>query len=391
MERRLPASRPARGDLTLDAAAAMRSVAGSPDPFILASYPSFVTNPYQVLLYRACREHGIAPVRVFRREQLDEVLELQQAGLPTVLHLHWLHPIVESATTAKDARKAADAFLDFLDGYRKAGGRIVWTVHNILPHEARFEAEETRLSAEVAARSEVIHVLVRRTAELVAPYFKLPEDRLLHVPHMSYLGAYEDHVSARDARHDLGLLEEELVFLVLGAIRPYKGLPELLDAWETLPPDRPRRLVIAGAPADQPGLDALIERAALAPGVLIDARKIPAPEMQTFLRAADVAVLPYRRALNSGALMLALTFGLPAIVPADSGLAEVVDDRFGLTFDPAAGDGLAEALRAAPGLASEPARAAAAAAAAALSPDVISRRFAIELRDRLDRRPTQAA
>lgn len=390
MERRLPPWPPSRGDLTVAAAAAMRSVAGSAaEPFILAAYPSFVTNPYQALLYRACREYGLAPVRVARAEQLDEVLELQRAGLPTVLHLHWLHPIIEKQDSAKDARRAVDAFLRLLDAYRAAGGRVAWTVHNILPHEARFEAEEIRLSAEVAARSEVIHILVQRTAELVAPYFRLPEDRLLHVPHMSYLGAYEDHISPLDARHDLGLLEAELVFLVLGAIRAYKGLPELLDAWETLPPDRPRRLVIAGAPSHEPELDAFIERAALAPGVLIDARKIPAPEMQTFLRAADVAVLPYRRALNSGALMLALTFGLPAIVPADSGLVEAVDDRFGLTFDAAAADGLAGALGAASELATEAARTAAAAAAAALSPEVISHRFAIALRERLDRRPPQ--
>jgi len=386
MERRLPSSPPAIGDLTEDAAAAMRSLAGSTvEPFIVAAFPWFVTNPYQALLYGSCRDHGIAPVRVVREEQLDEVLELQRAGLPTVVHVHWLHPILQRATSAKDARNLADAFVHRLDAHREAGGRVAWTVHNILPHEARFEDEEIRLSAEVAARSEVIHVLVQRTPELVAPYFQLPQDRLLHVPHMSYLGAYEDHVSRADARHDLGLLPDELVYLVLGAIRPYKGLPELLDAWATLPPDRPRRLVIAGAPSDEPGIDELIERAALAPGVLLDARKIPAAEMQTFLRAADVAVLPYRQALNSGALMLALTFGLPAIVPAGSGLAEVVDDRFGRTFDPAGATALADALLEAPGLVSETARAAATATAADLRPAAIARRFALGLRERLDR------
>lgn len=392
MERRLPPSPPALGDLTQDAAAAMRSLAGSTvEPFLLAAFPWFVTNPYQALLYGSCREHGIAPVRVVRDEQLDEVLELQRAGLPTVLHLHWLHPILQRAASAKDARQLVDAFLHRLDTHRESGGRVVWTVHNILPHEARFEAEETRLSAEVAARSEVIHVLVQRTAEMVAPYFELPQDRLLHVPHMSYVGAYEDHISRADARHDLGLLPDELVYLVLGAIRPYKGLPELLDAWATLPPDRPRRLVIAGAPSDQPGIDELIERAALAPGVLLDARKIPAPEMQTFLRAADVAVLPYRQALNSGALMLALTFGLPVIVPAGSGLADVVDDRFGRTFDPAGATGLADALLDAPRLVSESARAAATATAADLRPSVVAGRFALGLRERLDRAASTAA
>lgn len=392
MERRLPTSPPARGDLTQDAAAAMRALAGSiVDPFVLAAFPAFVTNPYQSLLYQACREHGIAPVRVIREEQLDEVFELQAAGLPTVLHLHWLHLVLAAAGSAKEARKYADAFLKRLDAYRSSGGRVVWTVHNILPHETRFEAEEARLSAEVVARCSVIHILTPRTPELVAPYFELPRERLLHVPHMSYQGAYEDHVSARDARHELGLMPDELVFLALGAIRPYKGLPELLDAWQALPPDRPRRLVIAGAPSDEPGVRELLQRAALEPGILLDARKIPAPEMQIFLRAADIAVLPYRRTLNSGALMLALTFGLPAIVPAGSGLADVVDSTFGRTFDPDGKTALADALRDAAALATDSARAAATAAAAALSPDVVSGRFATGLREHLERNPGPAA
>ncbi|HEX5239640.1 MAG TPA: hypothetical protein VFW20_01465, partial [Candidatus Limnocylindrales bacterium] len=96
---------------------------------------------------------------------------------------------------------------------------------------------------------------------------------------------------------------------------------------------------------------------------------------------------------------------LPAIVPADSGLAEVVDERFGLTFDSAGADsagadsagsdaagssspgsnGLAAALLSAPELATEAAHAAAAAAAAALRPDVVSRAFAVGLRERLER------
>src|SRR4051794_37483104 len=119
MERRLATSPPAPGDLTQDAAAAMRSLAGSTvEPFLLAAFPWFVTNPYQALLYGSCREHGIAPVRVARDEQLDEVLELQRAGLPTILHLHWLHPILQRAASAEDARRLADAFLRRLDAQR---------------------------------------------------------------------------------------------------------------------------------------------------------------------------------------------------------------------------------------------------------------------------------
>jgi len=95
-------------------------------------------------------------------------------------------------------------------------------------------------------------------------------------------------------------------------------------------------------------------------------------------------VLPYRQALNSGALLLGLTFGLPAIVPAGSGLASSVDRRCSIAFDAEASDGLLDALAAAPAFVTAGARDAALATAAAVHPAEISRRFAIGLRRTLD-------
>jgi glycosyltransferase involved in cell wall biosynthesis len=106
--------------------------------------------------------------------------------------------------------------------------------------------------------------------------------------------------------------------------------------------------------------------------------------MQVFLRAADVAVLPHRGSLNSGALMLALTFGLPVVVPRDTALVDEVDDRFAVAYDPAQPGGLADALERARDLATPAASAAALASLAGREPATISRRFATELRARLE-------
>jgi len=384
--------RPARvlpGAFTSEAAAALRALTGSSGQrMLLGIYPSFVTNPYQSLLYGAAREHGLAPVRMQRVDQLGELQALQAAGIDTVLHLHWLHPILADVTSAREADRTIRRFLDRVAGYRATGGRVVWTVHNILPHETRFEAAEVRLSAGVAAASDVIHVLAAGTRGHVAPYYDLPADRILHVPHPSYRGAYQDHVSPLDARHELGLMPGELVLAVVGAIRPYKGLDELLDAWAEVDLEGPRRLLIAGAPSEDGAGEALVTRAALDPRVVIDARKIPADEVQLYLRAADVVVLPYRRSLNSGALMLALTFGVPVIVPAGGGLAEVAAPAFSRTFDPDDPESLVAAPREAPALATPDAARAAAAAAAALDPMELSHRFASGLLAML--RPGQA-
>ncbi len=374
------------GTLTVEAADAVRALEGSPnDPIVLGYHPIARWNPVLALLYGGCWDVGIAPIPMVDEARIDELAAFAALGHRTVLHLHWLNLPLKTVTTVVDAERAVDAFLARLDRFLDAGGRIVWTVHNILAHGSRFEAVEARMLAAVAQRSTVVHVMAKGTREYVAPYYDIPADRVLHVAHPSYVGAYEDYVSRQQARHQLGLLPDELVYLVVGAVRAYKGLTDLLDAWDILPAHPPRRLVIAGPVGRDPGTPELVERAVVHPSVVIHGQHIPASQMQLFLRAADVAVLPYIRSLNSGALMLALTFGLPVVVPAGGGLAELVDDRYAVTYPSDAPGSLADALVRAAALATPEARAAAREVALAHDPVTISRQFAQGLRAMLDR------
>ena len=154
---------------------------------------------------------------------IDALTELARLGHPVALHVHWLNKPMHRAATAAEATESGDAFLARIRAFKAAGGRLVWTVHNILPHAARFEAEEARLRAAVAERADVIHVMAGDTATLVAPHFSLPADRLLHVPHPSYQGAYADNLSREGARFELGIMPDELVYLVLGVDPAVQG------------------------------------------------------------------------------------------------------------------------------------------------------------------------
>jgi glycosyltransferase involved in cell wall biosynthesis len=368
--------------MTAEAVAALQALdALTDEPLLLGFHPRDSLNPYQALLYGRAWEHGIAPVPIDRLATIDELVELARLGFPTVLHLHWLNQVLRDATTADEARRAVAAFLERLDGYLAAGGRVVWTVHNVLSHGARFPEEEAALSAGIVERAAGVHILAGTTPALAAPWYAIPPQKAFHVPHPSYAGAYENVISRHAARHRLGLAPDETVFVVLGAIRGYKGLDRLLDAWERFDAvPGPRRLVIAGRRTDDPGVSELIERAALHPSVLVHPKLFEPGDVQVYLRAADLALHPYVGALNSGALLLALTFGLPSIVPAGSGLAEVVDERSALTFDDADPDGLLAALRGAGLLIGPEGRAAALEVAARHDPGMLSDRFAVELR-----------
>jgi glycosyltransferase involved in cell wall biosynthesis len=370
--------------VALDAAAGVRQLeaVGAVDPIVLACHPMSASNPYQQLLYARAWEHGIAPIPMRRIEDLADLPSPASLRARVAVHLHWTNRILAGATSDDDATARIDALLGIMDPFLAGGGQLVWTVHNTLPHGDRLASAEGRLQQAIVDRATVVHILAERTPDLVRDWFTIPSDRVLHVPHPSYRGAYPDLVGRSEARYRMGIDADEVVYAMVGAIRAYKGIDLVLDAFDAVVASdvaastgRARRLVVAGPPGDEPEVAAFLERARHHPGVWLAAQRVPDDRISTLLRASDLALFPYRRSLNSGALMLALTFGLPVIAAETGALAELVTPSVGRLFTPADGMALVEAIRGADALLVPEARAAAGAQADAHDPVALSDRF----------------
>lgn len=390
--------------------------AGHARPMVLATWPLDRQNPFQALLTSRVEEQGIVHVGMDRLADLDDPLALpalaglrEGTGATVVLHLHWLARVLRDVASEAEGRERVDRFLAAIDAFRSRGGRLVWTVHNILPHDSRSPALDLDLRRAVVERADVVHVLSAGTVEAAAPWYELPPGKVLHLPHPSYRGAYPQVGTDAEARVSYGFDPDDLVFGVVGHLRPYKGLDGLLDAFTAVAArggaagalatphaaarasspganQTPRhRLLIAGKPAADPGIQALLDRARSHPDVVVDARPIPPEELARPIQASDVIVLPYRSSLNSGALLLALTFGRPVIAATSPHVSETVGSDAAITFEPDDRGALESALRAADRLRTPAARAAALATASRFDPDELSRRFAAALRDRLGR------
>jgi glycosyltransferase involved in cell wall biosynthesis len=136
-------------------------------------------------------------------------------------------------------------------------------------------------------------------------------------------------------RADLERADDGSTVLALGVIRPYKGLPDAVEATRIAG----TRLLVAGDPA---GVDVPPARHVEARlGYLSDA------EVDRALSESTVAVFPYRPELDqSGALLRALGAGVPVVAYDVGGIAEPVR-RFGAGLVVSPGDvgALAEALR----------------------------------------------
>ncbi|OFI39658.1 hypothetical protein BIU82_00925 [Arthrobacter sp. SW1] len=379
--------KPEEGSPLNEGIAALRYAAslGGPEPILFGYTPVARMNPYQGLLYTSFWEEGFAPSPITRTLDFDKLIALKDSAAAVAVHLHWHSTVLAGAADKREARTRLAGFKEQLGTFKDNGGKLVWTVHNVLPHDALFIDEEIELQNAIAESSDVIHTMSHRTIEAVSSVVALDPGRVLVAPHPSYLGAYEDYIGRHEARTTLGLHSDDVVYVTLGALKPYKGLREFLAGFNEFIADAgPRhKLIIAGEPDGSAYVAELVDDCRRHPQVLLDDRKIPPGLVQYYMRAADFAVVPYLRSLNSGAALLGTTFGLPVISSRQGSLPEVLDPSFA-EFLPGESPGeIAGSLALAQRLLTPAASAAARGFAEGLAPASVSTAFARSLRERL--------
>jgi beta-1,4-mannosyltransferase len=322
-----------------------------PEPLRVAPFPADAGAPYLRLLHGALSERGVELV------ELRSVSEAARAERVDVVHLHWLEYLIAGGPLRSALRGVRLARA--LRRLRRSGKRVVWTVHNLRSHERRHPLVED-VAARAALRS-ADHVIAhsRYAARRVGESYGAGRG-LEVVPHGNFVGFYPPPRRSRaQTRTALGLEPDAFVYLVFGQLRRYKRIPEAIRAFSSLP-ERDACLLVAGATHDD-GLRAELEAAAADdPRVLLRLGHVPSEEVAELHAAADVCLLPYRQVFSSGALLLALSLGLPAVAPAEGSL-ELAEPPAIVPFEEG---GLARALAAArEGDQTERRRAASAAAA----------------------------
>ncbi|HZP42482.1 MAG TPA: glycosyltransferase [Candidatus Binatia bacterium] len=295
-------------------------------PRIAALPRRLPSNPYCALLYGAVERLGVEVV-----EGASGVRWLLRARRRVaVLHFHWPERHFDPRRLA-----SAVAFVLRLLLARLLGYRLVWTVHNLRPHEGDTPGHRLVRAALLRLATPIAHCEAARRA------LGRAAARAVVVPHGSYVGWYPNRVGARAARARLGLAADARVLACFGQIRPYKGIEQLLRAFAAIP-DPDVRLVIAGEPVG--GADARV-LAVGDPRVQLVLGRIPDDEVQVVVNAADVMVVPYRDVLTSGAAMLAFSFGRGIIAPRLGCLADLAETGAAILYDPDEPGALAAALR----------------------------------------------
>ncbi len=307
-------------------------------------------NPYQELLYQPMRNDASADITVsyclrysFVWPILVPLVLISRRLLGyRVLHIHWQS--LHIAARVPGARLLS--YWNYRAVYRFAvllGFTLVWTVHNVLPHESQTIDDvdiAVRLSKMSAAK------IVHSTHSLEQMAAKgLDTSHTTVIPHGNYVGSYPESSSRDEARKTLGLAPNDVAMLFFGNIRPYKGVDDLLAAWphvaNTEVTGGAAKLIIAGNCLD----DELRARLIAAPVTFVDGR-VDDNEVAAFFMASDIVCAPFKAITTSGSVLLALSFGRPVVAPRLGALRDLPDD-VGFFYSDEDPDGLVAALRAA--------------------------------------------
>ncbi|WNV85109.1 glycosyltransferase [Umezawaea sp. Da 62-37] len=219
----------------------------------------------------------------------------RRVGVPVVIEFHEVQDTGEASVpfVASYCRRVMPALL------ARASGALVHNKHDLdLLHETYGAGKLDHLAVEIA-------------------------------PHGPY-----DHLPPATAPRTAADPDPDGVtrLLFFGLIRPYKGVEDLVTAFNALSADEAAAftLTIVGETWEGWTLPAeLIERSPHRDRITFVNRYVSDQEAGRFFAEADALVLPYRRGSASGPLQIAMSSGLHVLLYAVGGLVEAVADYEG--------------------------------------------------------------
>lgn len=303
-------------------------------------------NPYQRLLQEALEGKDVS-VRFDEGESRMPLLgAIRQGPTPDVIHLHWTHKFIVSDKSWVGFLLSARFLVELLV-LRMRGIPVVWTLHNIEDHARRQPQLERTVNRFVVRLYDAVLAHCPTAVDEALETYGLDREhahRFHVVPHGHYEEPYPDTVTQEEARRDLDLPREETIYLFFGNVRPYKGVVDLVDRFRA--GDIAGRLVVAGNPADEETARRVRESASDDPSVRLHLGFVEGDEIQRYMRAADVVVLPFRDVTSSGSLLLAMTFGRAVVAPRIGCVADALEpEQPELLYDPEDEGALEQALQ----------------------------------------------
>lgn len=310
--------------------------------------PQHSTNPYYYMHRDGLTSQGVDIKFINNFPGIESVLKVKSN---CIIHLHQIEQYYHVDGDEEATIRNAHEFLDNLKRMKTLGAKLVYTMHNPVPHNRRFQKIDEKVNEAMFSLSDHIIVLGRYPKET------LIKDQNVTTPisvviHPRYGDIYPPKMDKIRARKELGLPLDAIIFGNIASIKPYKGHELIVEAFKELLKHRNSDklvLLFAGVSqsADHPDLQKYIDslKESCGPDLVIVDRELSESELIQFISALDYSVFAFKDIWASGSVVLSLDRQVPVIVPDIGTMSDYVHHQDnGLIYKHGNLDSLIEAM-----------------------------------------------
>lgn len=218
--------------------------------------------------------------------------------------------------------------------------KVISLLHNAIPHETTLI--DKPFTKFFLNRCDAFIVMSEPVRDDLLSLKK--DAKIILKPHPIY-DHYGEPIGKVKACKQLNLKSEKKNLLFFGLIRDYKGLDILIEAMSLL--DDNYQLIIAGESYGSfEKYTKLINQSSLKDSIVVFEQYIPDNMVTPLFSAADVLVLPYRSATQSGVVALAYQMELPMIATDVGALGSTVkESQTGLIIHSISKNGISDGIK----------------------------------------------
>ncbi len=311
----------------------------------IASFPKMddgSRNPYLFLLKNSLEKNKLK-IESSNPNHLSFKWLIKNRKKVSILHLHWIQYHYINIDKKRLSVRLLLNFILNLFVARIMSYKIVWTMHNVHPHENKYPVIDFLIRLVLTKLTNAIITHCNYGKEYLLKKYKRKENVAV-IHHPNYINVYPDRISRESARQKLGIPLGSLVFLFLGEIRNYKGLNSLIETFKAYKNNN-SHLIIAGHPLFSWTENELVKLINNDRRIIANFMFIPDNDLQVYFKASDVMILPFTNITMSGSLLLGMSFGKPIVAPAIGGINEYIKDDSGILYYPGDTKNLLEALQ----------------------------------------------
>lgn len=275
-----------------------------------------IDNPYQHLMIKGLNESELINAFNGIDDRFFGLIKTWFKYSPKYIHFDWIHSYYIRRSSWMTYFLLPCFILQIIFIKKMTSTKIVWTLHNIMPHNSTNLFINKFVRRFFANQCAWIRIFSETTLNEVANFLMVSKDKIKVIPEGDYSSFYPNTITRSDARKVFNFRQNDKVFLYLGFIRPYKGLERLISNFSRIEGEN-LKLIIAGQNRDVEYVDMLKKSISLGDSnrIIFKDKFIPVNELQIYYNACDVVVLPFDKIDNSGSVILAMGFKKPIIAP----------------------------------------------------------------------------